>query len=173
MSSLPDRRWRIFLSVATLAFILTACQPGRLSLRNLTEALTTPTAVEEAPTLEATATPTAIATPEAGPPPTATPEPLAQVDPDQAATLTTEGQELFVSSDLTSAEGKFIEAIAADPTYLPAHLGLTKVYLYWPQYWQQALAAAEAAADKQQIAFFARQERLVPVHDGQRIVLTD
>ncbi len=129
MSSLPDRRWRIFLSVAVLAFILTACQPGRLSLRNLTEALTTPTAVEEAPTLEATATPTAIATPEAGPPPTATPEPMAQADSEQAATLTTEVQELFVTSDLTGAAGKFIEAIAADATYLPAHLGQLPEYL--------------------------------------------
>ena len=60
MSRSLARPWRIFLSVAVLALILTACQPGRLSLRNLTEALTTPTPIEEAPTLEATATPTAI-----------------------------------------------------------------------------------------------------------------
>jgi tetratricopeptide (TPR) repeat protein len=160
MSRSLARPWRIFLSVAVLALTLTACQPGRLSLRNLTEALTTPTPIEEAPTLEATATPTAIETPEAGPTPTATPEPLAEADPDQAAALTTEGQELFVTSDLTGAEGKFIEAIAADPTYLPAHLGLTKVYLYWPQYWQQALATAEAAAalapeDPETLAYLA------------------
>lgn len=160
MSRSLTRPWQLCLSIATLALMLTACQPARLSLRNLSNALTTPTAVEEAPTLEATATPTAIETPTPGPTPTATPEALAQADPDKAKTLTTEGQERFLKSDLVGAEADFIDAIAADPTYLPAHLGLTKVYLYWPQYWQQALTAAEAAAklapeDPETLAYLA------------------
>ena len=159
MSSLPDRRWPIFLWVAALALLLTACQPARLA-RNLSAALGTPTAVEEAPTHEATATPTVIETPTPGPTPTATPEPLAQADPDQATTLTTEGQRRFRESDLAGAEAAFIDAIAADPSYLPAHLGLTKVYLYWPNYWQQALATAESAAkaapeDPETLAYLA------------------
>ncbi|HMN28916.1 MAG TPA: RNA methyltransferase, partial [Caldilineaceae bacterium] len=48
-------------------------------------------------------------------------------------------------SALAGAEAKAIEAIAADPGYLPAHLQLTDVYLYLPQNWQQALRSAEAA----------------------------
>lgn len=138
--------WRGWLPLLMGALLLTACQPGRLSLQNLAGALTTPTAVEEEPTAEATATPTAIETPTPAPMPTATPQPLAPVDPDQAASLTNDGQSLFLQSDLTAAESAFIDAIAADPSYVPAYLGLTKVYLYWPQYWQQALATAQAAA---------------------------
>lgn len=128
------------------ALLLTACQPGRLSLRNFAAALTTPSIAAEAPTAAATATPTAIETALPGPTPTATPQPLAQADPDQAASLTDEGQQLFLKSDLSAAEAAFIEAIAADPSYVPAYLGLTKVYLYWPHYWQQALATAQTAA---------------------------
>lgn len=139
-------RWRVWLTPLLGALLLTACQPGRLSLQNLAAALTTPTAVEEEPTAEATATPTAIETPTPGPTPTATPQPLAQADPDQAASLTNDGQRLFIQSNLTAAESAFIDAIAADPSYAPAYLGLTRLYLYWPQYWQQALATAQAAA---------------------------
>ncbi len=48
---------------------------------------------------------------------------------------------------LSGAESAFIEAIAADPNYLPAHMGLTDVYLYWPQYWEQALTSAQLTAE--------------------------
>lgn len=152
--------WRSVGAMVMLALLLTACQPGRLSLRNLAAALATPPATEEEPTIEATATPTAIDTPTPGPTPTATPEALAQADPERGATLTEEGQAGFLQSDLTGAEAAFITAIAADPSYLPAHLGLTKVYLYWPHYWQQALTAAETAvalapADPTALAYLA------------------
>ena len=50
-----------------------------------------------------------------------------------------------MQSDLVGAEHAFIAAISADRSQLPAHLGLIAVYLYQPQYWQQALAAAQAA----------------------------
>ncbi|MDH7485347.1 MAG: tetratricopeptide repeat protein [Anaerolineae bacterium] len=93
------------------------------------------------PTLEAGFLPT----PAPGPAPTPTPQPLARPAPGLAASLTQEGETLFLKSDLVGAEAAFINAIAADPGYLPAHIGLTRVYLYQPQYWQQALAEAEAA----------------------------
>lgn len=139
-------RWRSWLTPSLIVLLLTACQPGRLSLQNLAAALTTPTAMAEEQTIAATATPTTIETPTPGPTPTATPKPQAQADPDQAASLTDKGQSLFRQSELTAAESAFIDAIAADPNYVPAYLGLTRVYLYWPQYWQQALATAQAAA---------------------------
>jgi tetratricopeptide (TPR) repeat protein len=60
--------------------------------------------------------------------------------------LTAEGRAHFLASDLAGAEGLLIDAIAADPSYLPAQIALTELYLYWPQYWQQALASAERAA---------------------------
>lgn len=145
MNNFPGTRWRSFLIMVLLTFVLTACQTGRFSLKNLATALT-PTVEAEEPTVEATATPTAIETLTPGPTPTATPAPLAQADPDGAATLTEEGQNHFLQSDLAGAEAAFIDAIAADPSHLPAYLGLTKVYLYWPHYWQQALATAQTAA---------------------------
>lgn len=147
MHRVQDHRWRAFMAIAMLLCLLTACQAGQLSVKSLVAALTTPP-VAETPTAKATATPTAttIDTPTPGPTPTATPEPLAQADPDQAAALTETGEARFVQSDLSAAEAAFIDAIAADPSYLPAYLGLTKVYLYWPQHWQQALETATAAA---------------------------
>ena len=147
-------RWRVWWLTLGGVLLLTACQPGRLALQNLAAALITPTIVAEVPTAEktaektvtSTATSTAIETLLPGPPPTATPQPLAKADPAQAASLTNTGQRRFLQSDLTAAEAAFIDAIAADPSYVPAYLGLTKVYLYWPHYWQQALATAQAAA---------------------------
>ena len=62
-----------------------------------------------------------------------------------AESLSAKGKSLFGTSDLIGAEAAYIDAIAADPSYLPAHLGLTDVYLYQSQYWQQALQAAENA----------------------------
>lgn len=131
-------RWPLWLLTLFWGWLLTACQPGQLSLQNLAGALATSSIVTE----EATA----FVTPTPGPPPTATPQPLAHPDPEQAANLTQEGQRRFLESDLTAAEAAFMDAIAADPSYVPAYLGLTKVYLYWPQYWQQALSTAQAAA---------------------------
>ena len=138
-----DSRWRVWLTLSLVALLLTACQPGRLALQNLAVALTTPTTVVEEADAAATATPTAIETATPGPTPTATPQPLASADPDQAASLTAEGQRLFLQSDLTAAESAFIDAMAADHSYVPAYLGLTRVYLYWPQYGQQALTTAQ------------------------------
>lgn len=86
-----------------------------------------------------------VPTPTPRPEPTPTPLPLPVPDPEQAATLTEEGQARLLESDLVAAEAAFIDAIAADPNYLPAYLGLTRVYLYQPQYWQQALSAAGSA----------------------------
>jgi tetratricopeptide (TPR) repeat protein len=102
-------------------------------------------AVEDEEAIEPTATPTAFDTPTPGPTATATPEPLAEADPNQATQLTDEARALFITSDLAGAEAKAIAAIAADPSYLPAHLQLTDIYLFMPHYWQQALQAAEAA----------------------------
>ena len=92
-------------------------------------------------------TPAAIVIPTKtpGPAPTATPAPLAEPDRALAATLSAKGRSLFVTSDLNGAEAAFIDAISADPSYLPAHLGLTDVYLYQSQYWQQALQSAQNA----------------------------
>ncbi len=87
-----------------------------------------------------------VPTPTPGPTPTPTPRPRTQTDTDLATHLTQQGEVLFLKSDLAGAEAAFIDAIAADPNYPPAHLGLTRTYLYQPQYWQQALAAAQAAA---------------------------
>jgi len=99
------------------------------------------------PPVMMTPTPTAIVLPETKPTPTPTPAPAAIADPDEAARLTAEGEALFLVSDLAGAEGLLIEAIAADPSYLPAYLGLTDVYFYWPHYWQQALDTASKAAE--------------------------
>ncbi len=115
----------VLLLLAALVLILAACQ--------------------QPPSRPAAATPIVIPTQSPGPTPTATPEPLAQPDRDLAESLSAKGKSLFGTSDLTGAEAAYIDAIAADPSYLPAHLGLTDVYLYQSQYWQQALQAAENA----------------------------
>ncbi len=87
-----------------------------------------------------------VLTPTPRPTPTPTPQPLARPDLERAAELTRKGEALFLESDLAGAEAAFIDAIAAAPNHLPAHIGLTRVYLYQPQYWQQALASAQATA---------------------------
>lgn len=130
------------LLVVALVVLLAACQapPNPPSAGTSVGAQGT-----QIPTATKMPTPIIIPTLEPGPTPTATPEPLSKPDRDLAETLTTRGRSLFVTSDLRGAEAAFIEAIAADPAYLPAYLGLTDVYLYQPQYWQQALQAARAA----------------------------
>ena len=130
----------ILLLLAAFAFILAACQSSPrqpVALAPTAPAASTPTH-----------TPTAIVilTQTPGPTPTATPEPLAEPDRTLAETLSANGKSLFGSSDLIGAEAAYIDAIAADPSYLPAHLGLTDVYLYQSQYWQQALQSAQSAS---------------------------
>ncbi len=129
----------VLLLLAALVLILAACQqpPSRPAAATRT--------VLAALTATHTPTPIVIPTQSPGPTPTATPEPLAQPDRDLAESLSATGKSLFGTSDLTGAEAAYIDAIAADPSYLPAHLGLTDVYLYQSQYWQQALQAAENA----------------------------
>ena len=130
------RRPPVHLISAVFALLLAACQ-----IPQSRPAGATP----PAPT--ATETPAAIVIPTRtpGPAPTATPAPLAEPDRALAATLSAKGRSLFVTSDLNGAEAAFIDAISADPSYLPAHLGLTDVYLYQSQYWQQALQSAQNA----------------------------
>lgn len=129
----------VSLLLAALVLILAACQqpPSRPAAATRT--------VVAALTATHTPTPIVIPTQSPGPTPTATPEPLAQPDRDLAESLSATGKSLFGTSDLIGAEAAYIDAIAADPSYLPAHLGLTDVYLYQSQYWQQALQAAENA----------------------------
>lgn len=144
----------VLLPLAVLALILAACQAPVSQPRTATRtapAASTPTH---------TPTPIVIPTQSPGPTPTATPEPLTEPDRDLAESLSTKGKSLFGTSDLTGAEAAYIDAIAADPSYLPAHLGLTDVYLYQSQYWQQALQSAENATslapeDSTAIAYLA------------------
>ncbi|MEZ4680723.1 MAG: hypothetical protein R2932_41575 [Caldilineaceae bacterium] len=147
MDCLFTLRWRLYVVALVTGLVLSACQIPRIPPSLLQRQSTIPAATDRAAAtdLEPTATPTAIDLPTPGPTPSATPEPRANPDPDAAATLADEGRARFLASDLAGAESAFIEAIAADPSYLPAHIGLTNVYLYWPQYWQQALTSAEQA----------------------------
>lgn len=140
-------RWIQWCVVLFCVGLLTACQTPRPSSSSA-KSQSPSSSKKDASSpkgAEPTETPTLIMTPKPGPTPTATPEPLAKPDTEKATKLTEEGKALFLSSDLTGAESALVEAIAADPSYLPAYLGLTDVYLYWPYYWQQALATAEAA----------------------------
>ena len=144
----------VLLPLAVLALILAACQAPVSQPRAASR--TAPAA--STPTY--TPTPIVIPTQSPGPTPTATPEPLAEPDRDLAESLSVKGKSLFGTSDLTGAEAAYIDAIAADPSYLPAHLGLTDVYLYQSQYWQQALQSAENATslapeDSTAIAYLA------------------
>jgi tetratricopeptide (TPR) repeat protein len=127
------------LLLTALVLILAACQPA--PSQPGAAARTSPAAS----TATQTPTPIVIPTQTPGPTPTATPEPLAVPDRTLAVSLSAKGKSLFGSSDLIGAEAAFIDAIAADPSYLPAHLGLTDVYLYQSQYWQQALQSAQSA----------------------------
>ncbi len=127
------------LLLAALALVLAACQTA--PSQPAAETRTAPAAS----TATHTPTPIVIPTQVPGPTPTATPEPLADPDRSLAESLSAKGKSLFGASDLRGAEAAYIDAIAADPSFLPAHLGLTDVYLYQSQYWQQALQSAENA----------------------------
>ncbi len=148
------RNSAVLLLLAVLALILAACQPPAGQPRAATRA------APAASTPTHTTTPIVIPTQSPGPTPTATPEPLAEPDRNLAESLSAKGESLFGTSDLTGAEAAYIDAIAADPSYLPALLGLTDVYLYQSQYWQQALRSAESATvlapeDSTAIAYLA------------------
>jgi tetratricopeptide (TPR) repeat protein len=160
MGKLITGRWPLFLTFVLLTFLLTACPPRNAGGSTVQRRDAKPNATTEAqgdaenqaagrgdktPAQEATPTPTAFYTPTPGPTATATPSPRTTPDTAEATQLTDEAHQLFLKSDLTGAEAKAVEAIAADPSYLPAHLQLTDVYLYLPQDWQQALRSAEAA----------------------------
>ncbi len=144
------RHWLTCLSVVFVLGMLTACTVPRVpsGTTNSSKGSDTTDGKAEAAAVESTATPspTPISTSTPGPTLTATPAGLTEADPARAATLIDEGQTLRLQSDLSGAEAAFIDAIAADPSSVPAHIGLAEVYLYWPQYWQQALATAETAA---------------------------
>ncbi|MCX6045940.1 MAG: tetratricopeptide repeat protein [Chloroflexi bacterium] len=131
---LPGLSHRLsILLLLLMAGLLTACAPAGRANRNA-DSTHHPT-----PTL----TPIRTATP--GPPPTATPKPLNKIDAKQAEKLIADGKRRFLQSDLVGAEAAFINAMAADPHNLQAYNGLTDVYLYRPQYWQQALTTAQSA----------------------------
>ncbi len=120
---------------------------GEERARNDAAALANPTVPAATPTSTPMPTATAIELPPPGPTPTATPTAQSVPAPAAAVALIREGHERFLASDLVGAEAAFVQAIAADPDSLPAHMGLTDVYFYWPHYWQQALASAERAAE--------------------------
>lgn len=173
-------RWPLVLLCGSFALLLTACPPtsslrSSSSSNNRASATAATAAASEAalPTIEPTATPTAFDTPTPLPTATATPEPLTTPDRDLATTLTDEAKTLFLQSDLAGAEAKAIDAIAADPTYLPAHFQLTDIYLFMPQMWQQALAVAENAAklapdDAEATAFLAWAQQGAHLFDEAR-----
>ncbi len=147
----PNQLAGALIALLAVAMLLAACvqPPGAAPSTTASPTATpaTPVAATASPQAAPEATPAGtpqpplIRTPVA--PPTATPTPLSTPETETAARLSDEGRKLFDKSDLAGAEAAYIQAIAADPAYVPAHLGLTEVYLYWPQYWQQALAEAE------------------------------
>ncbi len=69
-------------------------------------------------------------------------EPL---NPVRAAALAEEATDLFKRSNFAEAEQKFLEALEADPSALPALTGLSDLYTYSPERWQEALSYAEQA----------------------------
>lgn len=144
-------RWQLYGLLLVTGLLVSACVVPRIppSLLQREAQSTIPSTADETEStdVEPTPSPTTIHLPAPGPTPTATPEPLVNADPALAQSLTEAGRAHFFASDLAAAETAFIEAIAADPSYLPAHMGLTDLYLYWPQYWSQALASAERAAE--------------------------
>ncbi|HRW11407.1 MAG TPA: hypothetical protein P5121_40190, partial [Caldilineaceae bacterium] len=149
MKSPVKLRWVVWCLASVASLVLTACPVPRIPPSLIQRAAPTAIVAEESGTIPPpmTPTPTAIALPEPEPTATATPEPAAVADPAEAARLTAEGKERFLVSDLAGAEPLFIEAIAADPSYVPAYIALTDLYFYWPHYWQQALDTARKAAE--------------------------
>jgi tetratricopeptide (TPR) repeat protein len=153
-NQLSLHRWPLFLALVLLAFVITACPPrtvieGIAANRDTKTTTQEASAEEDANVEEPAATPTPFFTPTALPEATATPTPLAQPDEDASVQLVDEARALFLQSDLSGAEAKAIEAIAADPGNVAAYIQLTDIYLYMPHYWRQALQIAEAASGLQ------------------------
>jgi tetratricopeptide (TPR) repeat protein len=137
-----------------LAFAITACPPravieGIAANRDTKTTTQEAAAGEDANVEEPAATPTPFFTPTALPGATATLTPRAQPDVDASVQLVDEARALFLQSDLSDAEAKAIEAIAADPGNVAAYIQLTDIYLYMPHYWRQALQSAETASGLQ------------------------
>ncbi|MCL4863868.1 MAG: tetratricopeptide repeat protein [Caldilineaceae bacterium] len=182
MRSSITGRWPLLLLLGLLTLLLTAC-PVRFpvgtaalsrDLRPTATAEPSQTRQRQLTPVEATPSPTAFATPTPGPTATATPTALAAPDREQAIALTDEARARFLTSDLADAEAKAIEAIAADPSYLPAHIQLTDIYLFMPHYWRQALQAAQAAValaedDPIALAYLAWAQQGAHLFDEARI----
>lgn len=62
-----------------------------------------------------------------------------------AAALTAEATTLFKQSLFLQAEEKYLNAIGADPNHIPALTGISALYIYIPERWQEAVAYAERA----------------------------
>ena len=71
--------------------------------------------------------------------------PVVTADPEKAAALTAEAEELFKRSNFPEAEAKYLEALESDPNHIPALTGISDFYTYNPERWQEALAYAEEA----------------------------
>lgn len=181
MRYLMAGRWPLVPFLFVLMLLLAACPPPTSTGSTTPNRTGKPTsATSDTPArgtavaaAGATATATPFDTPTPGPTATATPTPLATPDTDLAASLNDEARALLLESDLAGAEAKAIEAIAADASYLPAHLQLAEVYLLWPHYWQQALAVAEAAVelapdDPEPVAYLAWAQQNAHLFDDAR-----
>jgi tetratricopeptide (TPR) repeat protein len=181
MRHLMVGRWPLVLLLFVLMLLLAACPPPTSVGSTAPNRSGKPTAATGDTTGRGTAvaaigptvTATPFDTPTPGPAATATPTPLSTPDNEEAAALRDEAQLLLFQSDLAGAEAKAIEAIAADSSYLPAHLQLAEVYLLWPHYWQQALAVAEAAVelapdDPEAVAYLAWAQQNAHLFDDAR-----
>lgn len=148
--SLRSLAMMLAMSVVVLAF--SACQPIQPIQETQSAAETSKPAVAEA---EKTATgnkpaenkPAENKTTGNKTTDAATASKPASGDSEKAKELVAKGNSLLKSSDLSAAESTFAEAIAADPANLEALIGLADVYLFLPEYHQQALEAAQAAID--------------------------
>ena len=141
MVTIIKSRWLRAIGPLFAIWLATACQPLNVDFQLPTAS----PAVEAAAAESTTSTLEPMATLPPGPTPTHTPEPMTEPDTERAARLTEDGETLYLESDLAGAESAFIDAISADQSHLPAYIGLTRTYLYQPQYWQQALETANSA----------------------------
>ena len=61
------------------------------------------------------------------------------------AALTAEAAALFKQTLFLEAEEEFLNALEADPNHIPALTGISTLYRYSPERWQEALRYAELA----------------------------
>ncbi len=140
-------RWMGLLGLSVVLMALTACQPIRPSQGVTLESVgavggllpLVPSAQDkiaaEKGSVEASAEINAKSAPQQ------------TEDSEEVQALIEEGLELFAKSDLEGAEQAFQDAIDANQESVAAHLGLIDVYLYQPQFHQQAIDTAEAAVE--------------------------